>query len=463
MANIRLKELMEANVDPKLVARSKESGKLVYFKTPQAKDAAMKAGSHEDPKAKKGGQPKGDAKPNNMFGKDYSKDRGAKAASKSNTNWMDDLDSIDVSDVKGKADPSADSWTHGDVFGATFKDPQTGKPISVGDAYDREDDSPAYQKAFAYVSKFDPDAEAIMGTQAYDDLNKKESPKADVKSIVKDLLKKGDKEFRGAYKLADVVDDFKDSIDDTDEDGKELKARLDKGEDGTYVQTDETEGTVVFNDGSQYEFAHVEDGPIPVTKVGKEEPKTSSKLTSMLPKKTNYDDKSYWNDKEYGQGSQSAEDDYDDDDSWGEGPQLTSDRLSKVETALEDELNLRGNGFETTRESGGGMGGFEGPMTIISKDADYNDDDNFISLSVGSPGNDGKFSIVFANANGEPHFEPNYDALTGDNDLEPQQAYKLTKTLMKMPEVQKVLKGEMKLDEFKPIYDKLKSKFSKTK
>ena len=32
-----------------------------------------------------------------------------------------------------------------------------------------------------------------------------------------------------------------------------------------------------------------------------------------------------------------------------------------------------------------------------------------------------------------------------------------------MPEVQKVLKGEMKLDEFKPIYDKLKSKFSKTK
>jgi hypothetical protein len=193
------------------------------------------------------------------------------------------LDSIDVSDVKGKADPSADSWTHGDVFGATFKDPQTGKPISVGDAYDREDDSPAYQKAFAYVSKFDPDAEAIMGTQAYDDLNKKEAPKADVKSIVKDLLKKADKEFRGAYKLADVVDDFKDSVDDSDEDGAELKARLDKGENGVYVQTDETEGTVVFNDGSQYQFSHVEDGPIPVTKVGKEEPNTSSKLTSMLP------------------------------------------------------------------------------------------------------------------------------------------------------------------------------------
>jgi hypothetical protein len=73
---IKLKELIEASIDPKLVARSKESGKLVYFKTPQAKDAAMKAGTHLDPKAKKGAQPKADAKPNNMFGADYSKDRG---------------------------------------------------------------------------------------------------------------------------------------------------------------------------------------------------------------------------------------------------------------------------------------------------------------------------------------------------------------------------------------------------
>ena len=496
MANIRLKELVEANIDPKLTARSKETGKLVYFKTPQAKDKAMKAGTHEDPKAKKGGKPKADVKPNDMFGADYKKDRGGdtkiqafKAADGSDIgpnkyttaiskirpsdssmkiksdDWMDDLDSIDTSDIKGKADPNADSFTHDGVFGATFKDPQTGKTITVGDAYEREDDSPAYQKAFAYVAKFDPDKEAVMGTQAYDDLQKKAAPKADVKSIIKGLLKKADKEFKGAYKLKDVVDGFQDNIDDSDDDGKELKARLDKGEDGTYVQTDETEGTVVFNDGSQYEFAHVEDGPIPVTKVGKEEPKTSSKLTSMLPKKTNYDDKSYWKDDEGSntQGYTGDDDDSEDDNSWGDEAQFTSDRLSKIEDALKDDLNLTGNGFETTRESGGGMGGFEGPMTIVSKDADYNDENNYISLSVGSPNNDGKFSIVFANANGEPHFEPNYDALTGDNDLEPQQAYKVTKALMKMPEVQKVLKGEMKLDEFKPIYDKLKSKFSKTK
>jgi hypothetical protein len=264
MANISLKRLFEAE---DFKARSKETGKLVHFKSKDSYQAAIKAGSHEDPKAEKGGTSKGAEKPNDMFGGDYKKDRGG------------------------------------------------------------------------------------------------EAPKAD-----------------------------------------------------------------------------------------------TSKAS-----KSKYDDKLYWKDDEYSntQGYTGDDDDYD-DDSWGDDAQFTSDRLSKIEDALKDDLNLGGNGFETTRESGGGGGGWEGPMTIVSKDADYNDEDNYISLSVGSPNNDGKFSIVFANANGEPHFEPNYDALTGDTDLEPQQAYKVTKALMKMPEVQKVLKGEMKLDEFKPIYDKLKSKFSKT-
>jgi len=80
MANIKLKELVEANIDPKLTARSKETGKLVYFKTPQAKQAAMKAGTHEDPKAKKGDEPKGNAKPNSMFGGDYAKNRGGESS-----------------------------------------------------------------------------------------------------------------------------------------------------------------------------------------------------------------------------------------------------------------------------------------------------------------------------------------------------------------------------------------------
>jgi hypothetical protein len=104
----------------------------------------------------------------------------------------------------------------------------------------------------------------------------KDTSKADVKSIVKGILKTADKEFAGTHKLKDITDDI--TIDTSDNDGKELQARIDKGEDGIYVQTGETEGTVVFNDGSQYQFAHVEDGPIPVTKVG------PTKLSSMIPK-----------------------------------------------------------------------------------------------------------------------------------------------------------------------------------
>lgn len=103
MANIRLKELVEANVDPKLVARSKETGKLVYFKNAQNKDAAMKAGTHEDPKAKKGGQPKADAKSNDMFGGDYSKDRGGEAKPDGGLGWGPENDRTPVTQLPNKA------------------------------------------------------------------------------------------------------------------------------------------------------------------------------------------------------------------------------------------------------------------------------------------------------------------------------------------------------------------------
>jgi hypothetical protein len=77
MANIKLKGLLTEAEDFK--ARSKETGKLVHFKSKDAYQAAIKAGSHEDPKAEKGAQPKADAKPNDMFGGDYAKDRGGEA------------------------------------------------------------------------------------------------------------------------------------------------------------------------------------------------------------------------------------------------------------------------------------------------------------------------------------------------------------------------------------------------
>lgn len=258
MANIKLKSLITEAED--FQARSKQTGKLVHFKSKDSYQAALKAGTHEDPKDKKGGEPKV-GKPNDMFGGDYAKSRGGEAPKtkqitdddvhaltsykdfnkffKANSdklnkqdlpyiedeigalkylesdykrgdadweevlvayedlqdlikkampkdkggndsNWIDNIDKIDTSDIKGKADPNADSFTSADLYAATFKDPETGKTITVGDAYDREDDSPAYKKAFAYVAKFDPDKEAVMGTQAYDDLQKKVAPKVNL-------------------------------------------------------------------------------------------------------------------------------------------------------------------------------------------------------------------------------------------------------------------------------------------
>ena len=73
MANISLKRLFEAE---DFKAKSKETGKLVHFKSKDSYQAALKAGTHEDPNSKKGGASKGATKPNDMFGGDYSKDRG---------------------------------------------------------------------------------------------------------------------------------------------------------------------------------------------------------------------------------------------------------------------------------------------------------------------------------------------------------------------------------------------------
>ena len=76
--NISLKGLIEAE---DFKAKSKETGKLVHFKSKNAYQAALKAGTHEDPKAQKGGASKGAAKPNDMFGGDYAKDRGSEPKS----------------------------------------------------------------------------------------------------------------------------------------------------------------------------------------------------------------------------------------------------------------------------------------------------------------------------------------------------------------------------------------------
>lgn len=265
MASIKLKSLITEAED--FQARSKETGKLVHFKSKDAYQSALKAGTHEDPKAKKGGQPKADVKPNDMFGGDYAKDRGGEA-------------------------PKGKKVTSNDIEGLTsYKDFMNFYKVN-SDKLNKEDvpyiadeiESLKYLESDYEDGDVDREEVLVAYLDLQDLIKKampKEAPKADVKSIIKGILKTADKEFRGVHKLKDIVDDIE--IDSSDADGKELQSRIDKGEEGTYVQTDETEGTVVFNDGSQYKFSHVEDGPIPVTKVA--DKKESTKLTSILPKK----------------------------------------------------------------------------------------------------------------------------------------------------------------------------------
>ena len=76
MKNISLKGLIEAE---DFKAKSKETGKLVHFKSKDAYQAALKAGTHEDPNAEKGAVSKASTKPNDMFGGDYANDRGGEA------------------------------------------------------------------------------------------------------------------------------------------------------------------------------------------------------------------------------------------------------------------------------------------------------------------------------------------------------------------------------------------------
>ena len=93
MKNISLKSLLEAE---DFQARSKETGKLVHFKSKDAYQAAIKAGSHENPNAKKGEQPKAAAKSNSMFGGDYAKDRGAKTTSNASVDGQTDDELYDA-------------------------------------------------------------------------------------------------------------------------------------------------------------------------------------------------------------------------------------------------------------------------------------------------------------------------------------------------------------------------------
>jgi|11BtaG_2_1085332.scaffolds.fasta_scaffold12564_2 hypothetical protein len=185
---------------------------------------------------------------------------------------------------------------------------------------------------------------------------------------------------------------------------------------------------------------------------------------------TKYDDASFWKDDE--KDDSTGIDHYDgdtgdfyddDDDDYGgssEETKQTTERLDKIDKALDDELKLSKRGFSMNRSSAGGGGGFEGPLEISHDDADYDNPEKVAQLSIGSGEQNGKFTIGFTNLDGEALFNDEY-SLT-DDDFEPQVAYKMAKEIMKMPEVEKLLKGELSIEKFTPMYDKLKSKFNKS-
>jgi hypothetical protein len=77
MANISLKSLLETE---DFKARSKETGKLVHFKSKDSYDAALKAGSHEDPTTKKDSSKEEPVKGASMFGADYEKNKDGENA-----------------------------------------------------------------------------------------------------------------------------------------------------------------------------------------------------------------------------------------------------------------------------------------------------------------------------------------------------------------------------------------------
>jgi hypothetical protein len=256
MANISLKRLLKEAEDFK--ARSKETGKLVHFKSKDAYQAALKAGSHEDPKAEKDKTPKASAKPNDMFGGDYAKDRGGEPKS----DGMETVKSIAAS--TGLRAQAVAGWAdENGVNLSKVSDALNSKKLKPMDFMTAVSGNPGNKYAKDIIAKYSQ--------------NGGEAPKADVKTIIKNLLKTADKEFKGVYKLKDIADDL--NIDDTDgADGNMLQVRIDRGEDGTYIQTDETEGVIVFNDGSQYKLHHVEDGPIPVTRIDGNAPKSDASV-----------------------------------------------------------------------------------------------------------------------------------------------------------------------------------------
>ena len=302
--------------------------------------------------------------------------------------------------------------------------------------------------------------------------DKKDTPKVNIFNKDKKSEPKKDKAAKGgdssagldnAYDAKDfksIVSSLKGKIDDREyeEISDELEALDNMQQD---MQDLEDDGEDTYNEKIEIDSA-VEDlqGRIKqALSKGKEEPKSDTPKAGT----SNYDSEYFADDEKSDSSAYDDDDDYDDDEEDIEGVRKTGERLDKVEKALNDTLKLDDKGFTTARSSGGGQGEYEGPIEIYDKNAigdDGEPKEGAATLSIGSGEQNGNMSIALVDFDGNEIFKGSDYAITGDRELSAEESFKLGKFLMKLPSMQRFLKGEISKDEFKPVYDRIQKEFS---
>ena len=98
--------------------------------------------------------------------------------------------------------------------------------------------------------------------------SKSQKPAPDHKAMVKNILKNTDFDEAGAYKLSEVGDDMIDGLGSGDSKvNSELIDKLKNKEKGTYIQTHEMGGNILFNNGDHYVVNSGEGGEINAIKL----------------------------------------------------------------------------------------------------------------------------------------------------------------------------------------------------
>ena len=444
-------------------ATSKDSGKTTVFKSKSNRDAAIKAGTHE--KAAKGGDspPAGNdtskADKPNMFSKDTGYDAGGEAKEEPLNVTDDFIDSL-KSQYKNVSKQTPEQEKELETTLDKLDKKQL-KKLAFSDINVVSDIASKKWYKLSYPSDDEPkkDKSEPSTSDSIDNAYDAKDFKSTVKSLKGKVSDEDYNEIKDNLKaLANLQYDLGDI--DRDEDNEEWGMQKDTID----VEVDDLKGLITKAIDNQ-----VDKNGVPLKAIDKDLDNSFDEPTKIPSK---YDDSSFWKDDEkndstgidHYDGDSGEFYDDDDDDEYGggstEATKQTAERLDKIDKALDYELNLSRSGFSMDRSSSGGSGGFEGPLTISHENADFDNPENSAQLSIGSGENNGKFTIGFTDLDGQPLFDGDY-SLT-DDDFEPQDTHKMAKAIMKMPEVDKLLKGELSPEEFKPIYAKLKSKFNKS-